>query len=61
LNFISRIKTKVSSTFTYILIDLIEELFEGFTKETINLNYSAGQTKNGDELIIYGDKIVSHN
>jgi len=43
---------------TYDKCDFIENLFLNFRKETVKLNYSAGQTKSGDEFIIYGNSIV---
>lgn len=45
---------------TYDKCDLIEYLFSDFRKDVINLKYSAGQTKSGDEFIIFGDTIVIH-
>lgn len=43
---------------TYDKCDFIEHLFLEFRKEIVKLNYSAGQTKSGDEFIIYGPYII---
>lgn len=43
---------------TYDKCDFIEDLFFEYTKRTVKLNYSAGQTKSGDEFIIYGKSVV---
>lgn len=42
---------------TYDKCDFIERLFLEFRKETVKLNYSAGQTKSGDEFIVYANSI----
>jgi DNA adenine methylase len=38
---------------TYDLCTLVQELYEGYPSRQISLNYSAGQTKKGNELIIF--------
>lgn len=40
---------------TYDECDLIHELYKDFRRQTITLNYSAGKTRKGSELLIFGD------
>lgn len=42
---------------TYDDCDLINELYSSFRREIITLNYSAGHTKKGKELLIYSDNL----
>lgn len=42
---------------TYDKCSFINELFADFRQDSIQLNYSAGQTKSGEELVIYGNTI----
>lgn len=42
---------------TYDECELIYSLFSDYRKEVITLNYSAGSTKHGKELMIYSDNI----
>ena len=42
---------------TYDKCDFIDSLFNEYRREIIELNYSAGQTKSGNEFIIYGNSI----
>ncbi len=46
---------------TYDECDLIYRIFECYRKNVITLNYSAGRTKSGQELIIYGDMVKIPN
>jgi DNA adenine methylase len=46
---------------TYDECDLINRLYGRFRREIITLNYSAGHTKQGKELLIYSDSIVLEN
>jgi len=39
---------------TYDKCPLIQELYRDCKQETLSLTYSAGETKNGQELLIYG-------
>lgn len=42
---------------TYDKCELIERLYNNFNREELSINYSAGQTKSGKEVIIYGDNV----
>lgn len=42
---------------TYDWCDLIDHLYSKYRKEIIQLNYSIGSAKSGQELLIYGDSI----
>ena len=42
---------------TYDKCELIHNLYESYRKTDIILNYSAGQTKSGEELIIFGPEV----
>lgn len=44
---------------TYDKCDFIDNLFSDYRKESLNLNYSAGQTKNGEEYLIYGNSLIA--
>ena len=46
---------------TYDECDLVYELYENYNKIQITLNYSAGQTKSGNELLIFSDSISYPN
>lgn len=43
---------------TYDKCDLIEELYNDHLMNVISLPYSAGQTKSGEEFIIYGKSVI---
>ncbi|MCU6709379.1 DNA adenine methylase [Paenibacillus sp. J5C_2022] len=43
---------------TYDKCELIEQLYSNFNRKVLSINYSAGQTKSGNEIIIYGNNIV---
>lgn len=43
---------------TYDKCDLIEELYSNFERKVLSINYSAGQTKSGNEIMIYGHNIL---
>jgi DNA adenine methylase len=45
---------------TYDKCNFIKDLYKGFEYETLSINYSAGQTKVGDEIIIFNHNII-HN
>lgn len=42
---------------TYDECEFIRELYKGFSMEVVSLGYSAGKTKQGNELMIYSNKI----
>lgn len=43
---------------TYDKCDLIEKLYSNFNRKVLSINYSAGQTKSGNEIIIYGHSVL---
>lgn len=43
---------------TYDKCKFIKDLFFEYRKEELNLNYSAGQTKRGEEYLIYGNSLI---
>ena len=43
---------------TYDEAEIIYDLYEDYRKSIIEMPYSAGQTKKGNELIIYSDNLV---
>ena len=43
---------------TYDKCEIIERLYQNFNKEDLIIKYSAGQTKSGTEIIIYGNNVV---
>lgn len=42
---------------TYDKCEFIEELYNGYNTEILSIYYSAGQTKSGDEIVIFGPGI----
>ena len=46
---------------TYDACDTIKELYKGFVIEDLELSYSAGKTKKGNEYIIYSKMIKVEN
>lgn len=46
---------------TYDKCDLIEELYKGFDHEILSINYSAGKTKSGKEIIIFSSNTNHDN
>lgn len=43
---------------TYDKCELIKQLYQGYWMETIKLNYSTGQSKAGEEYLIYSNRVV---
>ena len=55
-NIIMQLKSKW--IITYDEAEIIYDLYEDYRKSIIEMPYSAGQTKKGNELIIYSDNLV---
>ena len=43
---------------TYDKCELISELYSDYASEVLSIKYSAGQTKSGDEIVIYGPGVL---